>query len=346
MKKEKYTLQIGNFGGNLQQIDGQTIKTKLFGHLLDAIYYKTLKVDIYNYNIINYLILYIKLPLIIYMSSHVFIGIGKKGMRLITPWLIIWCLILRKKAYYYVIGGWIFELLSQKKYLTFFFKKFKAIFVELPSMIETGKFYNLENIVYFPNFRKTNFIPEITKNNDSAVSSIRLVYYSRVIKEKGIFIAVDAINILIDKGLNVSLDIFGPLCDNEIVKTIESINYINYKGILSPENDNLYHTLNKYDFMIFPTYYSGEGFPGAITDAFISGIPVIASNWKYNSEIITPEFNGDLFPIHDVNALCNILEKYYSLPKKIYFMKKNAFISSKKYSYAEAKKIFENIVSK
>ena len=33
-----------------------------------------------------------------------------------------------------------------------------------------------------------------------------------------------------------------------------------------------------------------EGFPGVILDAFISGLPIVASNWDYAAEFIKPEF--------------------------------------------------------
>ena len=47
----------------------------------------------------------------------------------------------------------------------------------------------------------------------------------------------------------------------------------------------------------------GEGFPGVIIDAFISGLPVIASDWNLNSEIIEDGINGFLIEPKDANAL-------------------------------------------
>ena len=83
--------------------------------------------------------------------------------------------------------------------------------------------------------------------------------------------------------------------------------------------------------MIFPTYYQGEGFPGAILDSYISGIPVIASNWKYNSEIVKEEQTGKLFLCQDVDDLVAKLKTLLNNPELLYKMKKNCLSEAKKY---------------
>jgi glycosyltransferase involved in cell wall biosynthesis len=55
--------------------------------------------------------------------------------------------------------------------------------------------------------------------------------------------------------------------------------------------------------MLFPTYYDGEGFAGTILDAESAGVPIIASDWKYNPEIVIDDEIGYIVPAHDINAL-------------------------------------------
>jgi glycosyltransferase involved in cell wall biosynthesis len=55
--------------------------------------------------------------------------------------------------------------------------------------------------------------------------------------------------------------------------------------------------------MLFPTTWKGEGFPGVIIDAFIAGLPVIASNWNMNNEIIVDGVNGFIFEPNNCLAL-------------------------------------------
>jgi glycosyltransferase involved in cell wall biosynthesis len=55
--------------------------------------------------------------------------------------------------------------------------------------------------------------------------------------------------------------------------------------------------------MLFPTYWEGEGFPGVIIDAFIAGLPVIATDWNMNKEIIEEGINGFLIEPKSTDAL-------------------------------------------
>lgn len=338
MKKYK-ALQIGNFGGNKEQIDGQTIKTNLFFNLVKENYHNTLKIDIYKYSKFQLLYLFIKLPFLILKTDVIFIGLGKKGMKTLAPWCIFLSKILNKEINYYVIGGWIYTLLSENKWLLKYFKYFNKILVELPSMIITGNNIGLYNIEYFPNFRQANNIKTTKKTREN---HLNLVFFSRVIKEKGILILLDAMDKINNENLNIKLTIFGPIYDESIKNEIEKKENVVYSGILDPSSDSLYDTLNQYDLMIFPTFYNGEGFPGAIVDAFISAIPVIASNWKYNAEIIIDGYNGRIID-NNSDTLSKILKHYYFNINELDSMKNNAKFSSINYSYHKASELFKTL---
>ena len=84
--------------------------------------------------------------------------------------------------------------------------------------------------------------------------------------------------------------------------------------------------------MAFPSYYQGEGFPTVIVEAFISGLPVLASRWKYNEEIITHEYNGLLFNVRNRDDLLIKLQ-WISLNKdKIAKMRLNCLDDAMNYS--------------
>ncbi|MCX3071627.1 glycosyltransferase [Providencia stuartii] len=341
--KTENSLQIGNFGGSLNQIDGQTIKTVMFGELLDSIHKKNIKIDIYNYNLLQTLLLFFLLPVYIAKAKYIYIGLGKKGMLFFSPWVILLSLLFRRKIIYYVIGGWIIEFLLQNKFLISLFKKFNAILVELPSMIELGKELGMNNMYFFPNFRITQHTPEIKPTKKD---NLKLLFYSRIIKEKGITDAIDAINLLYSNGYNVSLDIYGPIIDNSLLTNIGYSDRIKYKGVISPLDKNMYNIINAYDLLIFPTYYNGEGFPGAITDAFISGVPVAATYWKYNAEIVDDNKNGFLFSPNDIKSLCDKIIFFYNNPEELDILKKNAKLDSYKYSFKNAKNILLSVLTR
>ena len=101
---------------------------------------------------------------------------------------------------------------------------------------------------------------------------------------------------------------------------------------LEPKGNTIYKVLSKYDLMVFPTYYQGEGFAGAILDSYISGVPVIASDWRYNSEIIKEGETGKLFISQDIDDLTDKLEFLINNPDLIYKMKRNCLEEAKKYN--------------
>ena len=83
--------------------------------------------------------------------------------------------------------------------------------------------------------------------------------------------------------------------------------------------------------MVFPTYYRGEGLPEAVLDSYISGVPVIASDWKYYSEIIKEGKIGKIFISQDIDDFTNKLEFMINNPGLICKMKRNCLEEAKKY---------------
>lgn len=174
---KRIILQIGNFGGGTQ-LDGQTIKTTCFYHLLieTETISKIKKIDIHNYRLHNYIFLFISLAFIVPFTSNIFIGLGNKGMKVLAPYLIFLCRIYRKRISYYVIGGWLFDFLDENKELIKKFKRFQYILVELPSMVTNGKNIGLDNLVHFPNFREAPTQP-LHNIRNSNKERLKLVFF-------------------------------------------------------------------------------------------------------------------------------------------------------------------------
>ena len=53
----------------------------------------------------------------------------------------------------------------------------------------------------------------------------------------------------------------------------------------------------------FPTEYPGECLPGALIDCYISGLAVVASNWRYAKEYILENENGKIFEYKNYNDM-------------------------------------------
>jgi glycosyltransferase involved in cell wall biosynthesis len=154
-------------------------------------------------------------------------------------------------------------------------------------------------------------------------------------KEKGIEEAINtvmAINLSYQE-LVFRLDIYGPVEEtyrqsfSRLEKQLPD--YIVYKGIVEP--DQSVETLKNYDLLLFPTTYEGEGFAGTILDAFASGLPVIATDWHYNGEIISDHSDGLIYDYRDANGLRDALLEILDNEEMILSMKKNCLKRAQHY---------------
>ena len=123
-------------------------------------------------------------------------------------------------------------------------------------------------------------------------------------KEKGIedaIVAVEAVNKTYGR-IVFTLDIYGQI-DDTYKEDFSSMQkrfppYIRYAGLV--HYDKSVETIKQYLALLFPTYYHGEGFAGTLIDAMVAGIPVIASDWKFNKDVVRSGKTGVL--IKDCNA--------------------------------------------
>lgn len=167
------------------------------------------------------------------------------------------------------------------------------------------------------------------------VYPFRLCTFSRVMKEKGIEDAIIAVNRVNEQyGSDVlCLDIYGQIWDDysdEFEKLIGNASR-NIKYCGSVKSNESVKVLKDYYALLFPTFYEGEGFAGTILDSLASGLPVIASDWRYNGEIVSDDI-GFVFPAHDVDGLVKILSKIVENPNLILTRKINCLQEFQKYT--------------
>jgi len=79
--------------------------------------------------------------------------------------------------------------------------------------------------------------------------------------------------------------------------------------------DETLKTLKGQFALLFPTYYEGECFAGTVLDAFLSRTPIIANDWKFNSEVIRDKEDGFLYKFRDTNEAAGILVSLYKDPQ-------------------------------
>lgn len=154
----------------------------------------------------------------------------------------------------------------------------------------------------------TNFVDDLATRRVVRLREIkeptRFVFLSSVRNKKGIGTMLAAFRAALACGLEASLDIYGPIrpdFDRSLLEGIRDDEPIVYRGIVP--NDKVVAVLMEYDCFVFPTEYETEGFPAVLAEAMAAGLPIIASDACFNSEIVREGTNGWLYPAGNSFAL-------------------------------------------
>lgn len=324
---------IGHFGFGKEFLDGQTIKTKTITAELEKQLdeEQVLKIDTQGGAQ--------ALPGVVRQMAKAFrsceniiIFPAQNGVRVFVPLCVFFNQFYHRKLHYVVIGGWLDSLLEKHRTLPKLLKGFTGIYVETLSMQRALSLRGLANVFIMPNFKDIRIL-EPSELVYPTEKPYRVCTFSRVMKEKGIEDAVEAVKAVNEEnGCTVfTLDIYGQV-DAAQIEWFETLKagfptYIRYGGLV-PFKETV-DTLKNYYALLFPTYYDGEGFAGTLLDAMAAGVPVIASNWKYNSEVVVQNETGILVTPKNVTVLAWALES--TLSGNLNEMKRTCINAAQKY---------------
>lgn len=203
------------------------------------------------------------------------------------------------------------------------------------------------NIEIMPNF--------VTCVNDKAsydCKDINIVFLAVLIKRKGIFDLVEAMEeILKDKELkdyNINVIIAGSGCEESAVK--EKIDELGisdsfvFKGWLDVKQKN--EILKKGQIFVLPSY--NEGLPVSILEAMSYGLPIISTNVGSIEDAVINGYNGIIINPGNIKELINAIStliKDVNLWEKFSYNSK--YIVAKKYDkdtyFENIEKIYESI---
>ena len=327
--------------------DGQTIKTRT---LVEEITHmdpnsKVLIADTYNYKKRAFNIFF-KIIEVLKKSDVVFILLSRNGMKVIFPVVNRLNTLFKKPILHDCIGGSIDSLIKQHPQLIEQLNKFSVNWVESVQLKKRLEDLGVKKVEYLPNFKRLKCIGE-----DSLVLSypkqFRFCTFSRVNEAKGIGRACEAvININTKCGfIKARLEIYGPIEDNYdvVIKRYIAISNgaINYNGVISA--DKSVEILTGAYALLFPTTFYGEGFPGTIIDAFSAGVPIIATDWHLNGEIIQEGYTGLLYDPEKPEKLEELMEYLMSAPELVFTMRKQCLKEAKRY---DPERVMETIQKK
>lgn len=331
-EKRKKIIIIGHFGGNKNITDGQTIKTNIIYEELKAkTDWSIIKIDTY-YKHNKPLKLIFMTMIIPFLAKDVIIMLSKNGMRFYFPLLYYFTKIFKIRIYHSLIGGNLDIYIKKYPKFVIYLNSFNVNWVETKMLKDRVECCGIHNCDIIPNIKRLNIISK-DYIFSKRIMPIKFCTFSRVAKEKGIEDAVKAIESLNSRSnqLIYTLDIFGPINANykndfhEIIKN--NSGFIKYRGVI-PYNESVEYIKN-YTALIFPTYWYGEGFPGTILDAYSAGLPVIATKWNYNTELVKDGITGFLYSKDEKNGLENAILRFINSDIRV--ISNNCLEESKKY---------------
>lgn len=327
---------IGRTAYDSDLCDGQTIKTRV---LVDELKnrYPTAKVEIADtYDYKKYPVRMVcSIFKVIQKSQVVFILLSRNGMRVIFPLANFINRFFKRPILHDCIGGSLDELVKQYKGLKKQLLRFEINWVESNRMKEKLEALNICNVEYLPNFKRLTVLKPEDVLYDHG-EPFRYCTFSRVDEAKGISHAAEAILAINKKAEHTvaCLDVYGPI-ESGFRATLEG--YVNgHKGVIKYKGivpfDKSVEILKEYYMLLFPTTFYGEGFPGTLLDAFHAGLPVIATNWHMNSEIITHNQTGYLYDPREGSGLEQWIQYSIDNPSVIYDLRLNCLKEAKQYS--------------
>ena len=253
----------------------------------------------------------------------------------VFPWLLrVANLFAARSLHYVVVGGWLIHFLKKHPFIGACLKKFTGIYVETIVMKHAREELGFENIILMPNFKPlTPVAPEqLTEQNQAP---FRFCTFSRVMKEKGIDDAVDAVravNARFGKSM-CTLDIFGQI-DPGQVEWFENLQKtfpteIRYCGVINYEQS--VEVLKDYFALLFPTEFFTEGVPGTIIDAYAAGVPVVAAKWESFADVIDDGVTGIGYPFGKQACLKEVIATIVNHPEIANGMKANCLQKADRY---------------
>ena len=268
-------------------------------------------------------------------SRNVIIFPAHNGIRIYAPLLVAGKNFFRTKGLHYVvIGGWLPDFLQRRKMLKNCLKQFDGIYVETRTVKHKMERQGFQNVIVMPNCKNLDILDESELVYHYA-EPYKLCTFSRVMKEKGIEDAVNAIKEVNESTGRVvyTLDIYGQVEteQTEWFCNLEAAfpQYIHYKGTV--DYSRSVDTLKNYFALLFPTKFYTEGIPGTILDAYAAGIPVICSRWESFADIVDEHVTGIGYSIKNEKQLSVLLKNIAADPNSFQELKKACLKKAKAY---------------
>ena len=357
---------IGNSGLKKHGVDGQTAKVRLYLKKIKDEGNDTYFIDLEGFLVHPFSILR-RIKKGIKICDRIILITAERGCKVLIPYInrlnkkykkdFILPLVGTSVLHYsidkltdeekndFIING-NYSLVKPDKFLTKQLSKISYILPETELLTRIFReYYKLSNVYTLNNFRD---VDETVYQRKVKSDILRVVFLSRVMREKGIFDLLEVIKTLNDETNLIQLDIYGKkFLDNADSQLFDTYlcHSIRYNGVL--EHSKVIETLSQHDLFIFPTRFIGEGTPGVIVESLLAGTPVITSDFPQARLLLEDGMDSFFYKMGDLNELRKKIKLVLESPDLLKTISINAFEHGKLYTYnVERNKFLKYICGK
>ena len=310
-------------------VDGETAKNQYIIAELEK-YCKVTVLDFYQKNRHPWIYLQALWAFMIQPKATIVLSTSASNIYSMLKWFKK--LNLQRNVVHWVIGGTLGDRVKNGVFNADVIGYAKYTLVESPLMLRQLEECGVKGVIQVPNFKHIDYLPHVSKPKDT----LRFVFLSRIMAEKGCNEILEAAKLLNEWGMQdrYIVDFYGKVADNyktTYEEGISRLSNVKYQGFLDMRQKEGYDKLATYDMLLFPTYWRGEGFAGIFIDAFVSGLPMIITDWAHNSQFVKEGETGLFIPIHDAKALAQKMKECIEGQHDIGKMKELCQIEAKKY---------------
>lgn len=307
--------------GNIAQC-GETVKNQHIISQLNKYGIDVISLDFFHWKRRPWVVAKTLLSLLFYPKTPLILSSGPRNVYLFMKMHTL--LHSKRTVVQWVIGGNLHKLTEDGTISKKCLKNLKVNIVESREMERSLKALGVDNVLYMPNFKPMNSFPELKPH----AGKTKFIFLSRILPDKGVDYILQSIKSLNNKGLTekFSVDFYGNIdeaYESTFKSAVATIPNAEYRGFMDLSKQNSYDLLSSYSAMLFPTYWKSEGFAGIFIDAFIAGLPVIASDWAHNALIIDDKRTGIIIPPHNPEALADAMEDFILGKVDVEAMRKN-----------------------
>lgn len=233
-----------------------------------------------------------KLLLSFIKNKIIVLSVSKNGRFLLIPL----CFLFRKKVFLFPAGGSFDEEIKSlpgilKRLFLVSTNCIVATYPQTKKLQKGLQDLKFSNVKYFPNPRFINNYKAEVKFQDV----FRIIFLSKIRETKGPLLLINALERVREGNprIKIYLDFYGLIDDSFKDKFLNSLSvnaYNKYNGLIQP--DEVQSIISQYNLFVLPTFYKGEGVPGALLEAMMTGIPIITTDFTGVEELITNNENG------------------------------------------------------